>query len=162
VFIENLKMSTLHQMGIHETQLLEANPRLITLRIPPAGLSGDWAHYTGFGGQFDGLTGLASLCGHRGTDLMETPSTQHMDGVTAGGLAAHEELDEAVAAWAATVNAGDGFHQLQEAGVAAAPVLDNGSFSSDPQVVAREWIRPLTARDVGTFPHLGQPFRGIP
>src|SRR5690606_6126456 len=26
---------------------------------------------------------LASLCGHRGTDLMETPTTQHMDSVTA-------------------------------------------------------------------------------
>ena len=59
-----------------------ANPRMIVLRIPPAGLSGDWAHYTGFGGQFDGLTGLASLCGHRGTELVETPSTQHMDSVT--------------------------------------------------------------------------------
>ena len=55
---------------------------MIVLRLPPAGLSGDWAHYTGFGGQFDGLTGLATLLGHRGTSLMETPSTQHMDSVT--------------------------------------------------------------------------------
>ena len=82
VFVENLKASTLHQLGIHETELLEANPRMIVLRIPPAGLSGDWAHYTGFGGQFDGLTGLAALLGHRGTSLMESPSTQHMDSVT--------------------------------------------------------------------------------
>ena len=82
VFVENLKSTTLHQMGIHETELLKANPRLIVLRLPPAGLSGDWAHYTGFGGQFDGLTSLASLCGHRGTTLMESPSTQHMDSVT--------------------------------------------------------------------------------
>ena len=82
VFVENLKSTTLHQMGIHETELLDVNPRLIVLRLPPAGLSGDWAHYTGFGGQFDGLTGLAALLGHRGTTLMETPSTQHMDSVT--------------------------------------------------------------------------------
>ena len=27
VFVENLKMSTLHQMGIHESQLLDRNPR---------------------------------------------------------------------------------------------------------------------------------------
>jgi len=82
VFIENLKASTLHQMGIHESELLKINPRLIVLRIPPAGLSGDWSHYTGFGAQFDGLTGLAALCGHRGTNLMESPSTLHMDSAT--------------------------------------------------------------------------------
>jgi crotonobetainyl-CoA:carnitine CoA-transferase CaiB-like acyl-CoA transferase len=82
VFIENLKASTLHQMGIHETELLKVNPRLIVLRIPPAGLTGDWSHYTGFGAQFDGLTGLAALCGHRGTNLMESPSTMHMDSAT--------------------------------------------------------------------------------
>jgi crotonobetainyl-CoA:carnitine CoA-transferase CaiB-like acyl-CoA transferase len=86
VFIENLKATTLHQMGIHETELLKVNPRMVVLRIPPAGLAGDWAHYTGFGGQFDGLTSFASLCGHRGTELMETPTTQHMD--TATGPAA--------------------------------------------------------------------------
>src|SRR5262245_11726207 len=82
IFVENLKSTTLHQMGLHETELLKANPRLLILRIPPAGLSGDWAHYTGFGGQFDGLSSLASLVGHRGTELVETPSTQHMDSVT--------------------------------------------------------------------------------
>ena len=26
----------------------------------------------------------------------------------------------------------------------------------------RQWIRPLASRDVGTFNHLGQAFRGIP
>jgi crotonobetainyl-CoA:carnitine CoA-transferase CaiB-like acyl-CoA transferase len=82
VFVENLKSTTLHQMGIHETEMLKVNPRLIILRTPPAGLSGDWSSYTGFGGQFDGLSGFASLCGHRGTELYETPTTQYMDGVT--------------------------------------------------------------------------------
>ena len=266
VFVENLKMSTLHQMGLHETQLLEANPRMIVLRIPPAGLTGDWARYTGFGGQFDGLTSLASLCGHRGTDLMETPTTQHMDSVTApagafavlaalhyraatgrgqvielaqsenvlaqlgdvfvdlqlgrapqrygnrdprrapqglypcadgrllavtvtddaawtglttalgredlakderladvaGRQAAHDELDEAITAWTTTLTAYDAFHRLQRAGVAAAPLLDDRAFEVDPQVVAREWIRPLTTRDVGTYGQLGHPFRGLP
>ena len=61
VFVENLKTSTLHQIGIHESQLLERNPRMLVLRIPPAGLSGDWANYTGFGAQFDGLSGFAHL-----------------------------------------------------------------------------------------------------
>jgi crotonobetainyl-CoA:carnitine CoA-transferase CaiB-like acyl-CoA transferase len=265
VFVENLKVTTLHQIGIHETELLHANPRLIVLRIPPAGLAGDWAHYTGFGGQFDGLTSLASLCGHRGTELIETPSTQHMDTATgpaavfallaalhyraatgrgqivelaqsenvlsqlgevftnlqlgeeprrygnrdrhlapqgvyscADGLlavtvtdddawlglaavigrsdlaeeerladvvgrqVAHDELDDVIAAWAATVTAYEAFHALQYAGVAAAPYLDEASFAADPQIVDRNWIRPLLSRDVGAFSHLGQAFRGIP
>jgi crotonobetainyl-CoA:carnitine CoA-transferase CaiB-like acyl-CoA transferase len=266
IFVENLKMTTLHQMGIHETELLAANPRMIVLRIPPAGLSGDWAHYSGFGGQFDGLTGLASLCGHRATELMETPTTQHMDTVTApagtfallaalhyraatgrgqvieltqsenvlaqlgdvfanlqlgepprrygnrdkrcapqgvyacadgrlvaitvtsdetwGAMtrvlgradlaedgrfadadrrqAAHDEIDEVVATWTATLTADEAFRQLQRAGVAASPFHDERSFVSDPQVVARQWVRPLSSRDVGAFDHLGQPFRGIP
>jgi crotonobetainyl-CoA:carnitine CoA-transferase CaiB-like acyl-CoA transferase len=266
VFVENLKSTTLHQMGIHETELLKVNPRMIVLRLPPAGLSGDWAHYTGFGGQFDGLTGLAALLGHRGTTLMESPSTQHMDSVTgpAGGFAtlaalhyraatgrgqvielsqsenvltelgdvfvnlqlgveperlgnrdrhrapqgiyacsdgrwigvtvndddawrglttvlgradlakddrlagvagrhaAHDELDDAIAAWAATVTVDTAFHALQEAGVAAAPCTDDAMLASDAQITAREWIRPLTSLDVGTFDHLGHAFRGIP
>ena len=29
-------------------------------------------------------------------------------------------------------------------------------------MVARQWIRPLTSRDVGAFGHLGHAYRGIP
>jgi crotonobetainyl-CoA:carnitine CoA-transferase CaiB-like acyl-CoA transferase len=266
VFVENLKMTTLHQVGIHETELLTVNPRLIVLRLPPAGLTGDWAHYTGFGGQFDGLTGLASLCGHAGTELFETPTTQYMDAATgpagafavlaalhyraatgrgqvielaqsenvlaqlgdvfvnlqlgeepvrygnrdphrapqglypcaddrtlaltvvddeswkaftgvigradlakdarleraAGRLHAHDQLDEAITEWSSKLSVVDAFHQLQAAGIAAAPVLDEGSFTSDPQVESRKWIRSLATRDVGSFHHLGHPFRGVP
>ncbi len=266
VFVENLKAGTLHQMGIHETELLKANPRMIVVRIPPAGLSGDWAHYTGFGGQFDGLTSFASLCGHRGTELMETPSTQHMDSATGpaagfailaalhyraatgrgqviefaqsenvlaqmgdvftnlqlgeapqrygnrdrlhapqgvytcsdgrllavtvaddrmwhglaqalgrpdlagdgrldhveGRRAAHDDLDAIIAEWAARRPACDAFLALQEAGVAAAPFLDEAGFASDPHVQARAWIRPLYSADVGTFDHLGPAVRGVP
>jgi|HubBroStandDraft_1064217.scaffolds.fasta_scaffold11246_2 crotonobetainyl-CoA:carnitine CoA-transferase CaiB-like acyl-CoA transferase len=266
VFVENLKMSTLHQVGIYETELLTVNPRLIVLRLPPAGLTGDWAHYTGFGGQFDGLTGLASLCGHAGTELFETPTTQYMDTATGpagafallaglhyraatgrgqvielaqsenvlaqlgdvfvnlqlgeepvrhgnrdrhrapqglypcaddrlialtipddeswqaltgvlgradltkdarlegseGRLRAHDQLDEAITEWTSKLSALDAFHELQAAGIAAAPVLDERSFTGDPQVVSREWIRPLANRDVGSFNHFGHSFRGIP
>jgi crotonobetainyl-CoA:carnitine CoA-transferase CaiB-like acyl-CoA transferase len=79
VFVENLKPATLHRLGIHESELLDRNPRLIVLRAPPAGLTGDWASYTGFGAQFDGLSGLISLCGHHDKELVETPSTTYMD-----------------------------------------------------------------------------------
>jgi crotonobetainyl-CoA:carnitine CoA-transferase CaiB-like acyl-CoA transferase len=82
VFVENLKTSTLHRLGIHESVLLDRNPRLVILRIPPAGLTGDWAGYTGFGAQFDGLSGFAYLAGHFGTELVETPSTMYMDAAT--------------------------------------------------------------------------------
>jgi crotonobetainyl-CoA:carnitine CoA-transferase CaiB-like acyl-CoA transferase len=266
IFIEDLKLSTLHQMGIHETELLEANPQMIVLRLPPAGLSGDWSHYTGFGGQFDGLTSLATLSGHRNTTLMETPTSQHMDTATGpagvfallaalhyraatgrgqlielaqsenvlgqlgdvfadlqlghqptrhgnrdahlapqglypcrddrilaltvtddeawialatligradlasgsnlsterGRQEAHDEIDEAITEWTSTVSAYEAFHSLQEAGVAAAPLLGEGPFASDPHVVARDWIQPLPHLDIGTFGHLGPAFRGIP
>jgi crotonobetainyl-CoA:carnitine CoA-transferase CaiB-like acyl-CoA transferase len=82
VFVENLKSSTLHQLGIHESVLSERNPRLLVLRLPPAGLTGDWASYTGFGAQFDGLSGFAYLAGHYGTEPVETPSTMYMDAAT--------------------------------------------------------------------------------
>ncbi len=82
VFIENLKTSTLHSLGIHETMLLDRNPRMVVLRLPPAGLTGDWAAYTGFGAQFDGLSGFAFLSGHFGSELVETPSTMYMDAAT--------------------------------------------------------------------------------
>ena len=82
VFVENLKASTLHQIGIHESELLDRNPRLLVLRVPPAGLTGDWTSYTGFGAQFDGLSGLAYLTGHHDSELVETPSTTYMDAAT--------------------------------------------------------------------------------
>jgi crotonobetainyl-CoA:carnitine CoA-transferase CaiB-like acyl-CoA transferase len=82
VFIENMKASTLHRLGIHESELLDRNPRLVVVRIPPAGLTGDWAHYTGFGAQFDGLSGLAWITGHHDSELVETPSTTYMDAAT--------------------------------------------------------------------------------
>ncbi|MFI5048123.1 MAG: CoA transferase, partial [Acidimicrobiia bacterium] len=82
VLVENLKASALHAIGITESELLDRNPRLVVLRIPPAGLTGDWAHYKGFGAQFDGLSGLASMLGHAGSQLVDTPSTMHMDAAT--------------------------------------------------------------------------------
>ena len=35
-------------------------------------------------------------------------------------------------------------------------------LASDPQIAARQWIRPLASLDVGTYNHLGHAFRGIP
>jgi crotonobetainyl-CoA:carnitine CoA-transferase CaiB-like acyl-CoA transferase len=266
VVIENLKLGTLHSMGIWEGELLERNPRVLVVRLPPAGLAGDWSAYAGFGIQFDALSGLSALTGAYHSDFAETPWTFHMDTVTgpAGALAIlaalhyraatgrgqvvevaqnenllhqlgdvfvdcqlgvaserlgnrdrrfapqgvyacagtrwlglsvtsddewaalcalmgrndlagdrsladapgrrarHEELDAAIGAWTATCDCYDLFHALQRAGIPAAPMLDPAMFVADPHVAAREWLRPLRSRDVGTHHHSGQCFRGYP
>ena len=79
VFIDNFKANGLARIGIQLSELQARNPRLVIVRLPPAGTTGDWAHYTGFGAQFDGLSGLAWLCGHRGSDPVTTPATTYMD-----------------------------------------------------------------------------------
>ena len=55
---------------------------MLVLRIPPAGLTGDYANYTGFGAQFDGLSGFAQLIGHHDGAMVETPATMYMDAAT--------------------------------------------------------------------------------
>lgn len=267
VFVENLKMSTLHQIGIHESQLLDRNPRLLVLRIPPAGLTGDYANYTGFGAQFDGLSGFAQLIGHHDAEMVETPATMYMDAATgpagafavlaglhyreatgrgqlielaqienvlsqlgdafldvqlgrdtprvgnrdpeqapqgiyvcnvpeswlaitcrndaewealarvvgrddlladsrfatvAGRYEHHDELDRVISEWAANQELTNAFHTLQRAGVTAAPQFTEEMLADDPHVAAREWIKPMTSRDVGTYPHIGYAFQGLP
>ena len=104
----------------------------------------------------DAWTGLTSVLGR--ADLAKDERLAHV----AGRHAAHDELDDAIGAWAATVTVDAAFHALQQAGVAAAPCADDATLASDAQIVARQWIRPLTSLDVGTFDHLGHAFRGIP
>ena len=74
----------------------------------------------------------------------------------------HDELDELIGKWAAGLDVTEAFHLLQQAGVPAAPLMDEAMFSADPQVRARGWLRPLTTTDVGTHPHPSQPYRGVP
>jgi crotonobetainyl-CoA:carnitine CoA-transferase CaiB-like acyl-CoA transferase len=82
VFIDNFKASGLDRIGIDVSELRRRNPSLIVVRLPPAGLSGDYAGYTGFGAQFDALSGLLSVCGHLGCDPTATPATTYMDGAS--------------------------------------------------------------------------------
>ena len=46
--------------------------------------------------------------------------------------------------------------------MAAGPQFDEEMLASDPHVEARGWIRPLASRDVGTYPHIGYAFQGLP
>jgi crotonobetainyl-CoA:carnitine CoA-transferase CaiB-like acyl-CoA transferase len=267
VFIENLKASALHHMGIHEDELLERNPRLIVVRAPPAGLSGEWSTYKGLGAHFDALSGLASLLGHHDEELVDAAPAVYMDAATGpaaafavlaalhhrdvtgrgqvvemaqlenvighlgdvlvdlqlgvaperfgnrdrywapqgiyrglgefrwlalsvttdaewaalativGGpalagdgrfrrtedrLARRDELDDLLGAWASGQDVVDAFHRLQEAGVPASPVMVDDLLEADPHVAWRGWLRPLTTTDVGTHPHLGHSFGGLP
>ncbi len=82
VFIESLKISALQRMGLQVAELRDRNPGLVVMRIPPAGLAGDWAAYKGFGAQFDGLSGFASLTGHPDEAVVDTPATMYMDAAT--------------------------------------------------------------------------------
>ncbi len=79
VVIDNFKANGLDRIGIDVGEMRRRNPALIVVRLPPAGLTGDWAGYTGFGAQFDALSGLSSVCGHLGSDPTTTPATTYMD-----------------------------------------------------------------------------------
>lgn len=266
VLIENFKASSFTSMGIHPSVLQARNPGLIIARLPPTGLTGDWSAYTGFGPQFDSISGFLACCGHRDSTLMETPMTIYMDAATgpaaafsilaalnyrettgrgqlielaqtenliqhlgdiyldgqltgrpyertgnrqanrapqglyrsnggkwlaisvgtdaewvalaiaigrsdlasearfatlAGRRANHDELDRVIADWAERQEPLAAFHLLQQAGVAAAPLMNDELFVNDPQIQAREWLRPLQSSDVGTHPHPGPAFRGL-
>ena len=67
-----------------------------------------------------------------------------------------------LAGWAADQDAVEAFHALQAEGVAAAPIMDVGALSDDPQIRARGWLQPLRSLDVGTHLHPGLPYRGVP
>jgi crotonobetainyl-CoA:carnitine CoA-transferase CaiB-like acyl-CoA transferase len=82
IFIESMKASALHRMGIQEGELLDRNPRLIVLRMPPAGLTGDWSRYKGLGAHFDGLSGLSWLSGHHDEELVDASPAIYMDSAT--------------------------------------------------------------------------------
>jgi len=82
VFIENFKSTGLANLGIQTSELQARNPRLVIVRMPPTGTTGDWSGYTGFGAQFDGLTSMLWLCGHMDAGLTESPGTTYMDGAS--------------------------------------------------------------------------------
>jgi crotonobetainyl-CoA:carnitine CoA-transferase CaiB-like acyl-CoA transferase len=82
VWIDNFKANGLDRLGIEVSALMRRNPRLIIVRLPPTGTTGDWSRYTGFGAQFDAMSGLLSLHGHPHLDPTETPATTYMDAAT--------------------------------------------------------------------------------
>jgi len=74
----------------------------------------------------------------------------------------HDELDRLIGEWTAGQPLMEAFHALQAAGVPAGPLMDDEQFVTDPHFEARRWMNPLTSGDVGTHPHPGLAFRGVP
>lgn len=63
VFIESFRPGTLEKMGLAPQVLLEANPRLIVVRISGWGQEGPYSRRPGFGTLIEGMAGFASLNG---------------------------------------------------------------------------------------------------
>jgi crotonobetainyl-CoA:carnitine CoA-transferase CaiB-like acyl-CoA transferase len=62
--VENNRAGTLEHLGIGAEVLLERNPRLVILRMPPLGLSGPDAATAGFGWHFEELSGFGAVQGY--------------------------------------------------------------------------------------------------
>ena len=66
-----------------------------------------------------------------------------------GREAHHDELDDHLSAWTASRTDWDGAGELQQAGVAATPVLDCWDLLVDPQLAARTFFRVLPSARFG-------------
>ena len=80
---------------------------------------------------------------------------------TLGRWEHREELDGEMGAWTATQDAGDVFHLLQEAGLAAGPVLDGRDLLLDRHLQARGFFErhDSAVQRVGTRVYPGRPYR---
>jgi crotonobetainyl-CoA:carnitine CoA-transferase CaiB-like acyl-CoA transferase len=98
---------------------------------------------------------------HRLRRLLGDPtSLQRSDfGTLAGRLAAHDEIDEAIATWTRTRSPMEATEALQDVGVPAGPVLTEGDASSDPQLHERGFFQLLDHPSCGTHFHAAANFR---
>lgn len=78
-FVENNAPGLLERLGIPPEVLLERNPRLIVVRMPPLGLSGPDYTAAGFGWHFEDLAGYLSVQGYPDG---ETVGSIFMDGAS--------------------------------------------------------------------------------
>jgi crotonobetainyl-CoA:carnitine CoA-transferase CaiB-like acyl-CoA transferase len=63
VLIENFRPGTLERLGLGPDELLDANPRLVILRVTGFGQDGPYAHRPGFATMAEAMSGFASLNG---------------------------------------------------------------------------------------------------
>jgi formyl-CoA transferase len=63
IFIESFRPDTLEKMGLGPDKLLEANPKLVIVRISGWGQTGPYRRRPGFGTLVEGISGFASFNG---------------------------------------------------------------------------------------------------
>ena len=71
----------------------------------------------------------------------------------------HDEIDSVIASWTRSRDAHEAAAQLQDAGVAAGPVLSNLDMVADPHLRARGMIVPIDHPDAGRREFPGFPIR---
>lgn len=76
-----------------------------------------------------------------------------------GRLRCVDEVEAAIARWTAGQAAATVMEVLQGAGVPAGTVLKTNDVPFDPQVVARDWFRPIDHPDMGSHLYNGYPWR---
>jgi crotonobetainyl-CoA:carnitine CoA-transferase CaiB-like acyl-CoA transferase len=76
--------------------------------------------------------------------------------VSAGGrMEAHDEIDDAIAAWARERDHGEAARVLQAAGVPAGPVLANWEIATDPHLHERGYLVTVVHPEAGALPYPG-------
>lgn len=63
IFVESFRPGVLEDMGLSPAALLEANPRLVIVRISGWGQDGPYARRPGFGTLIEGMSGFAAMNG---------------------------------------------------------------------------------------------------
>ncbi len=76
-----------------------------------------------------------------------------------GRRARHDELDAAIAEWAADLDHREAADLLQAAGVPAAPVLANYELVTDPHLHQRGFYIPIDHPEAGVIPFAGMPWK---
>lgn len=77
----------------------------------------------------------------------------------AARLAAHDEIDDAIASWTRTRSPREVMHTLQQAGVPAGVVQRSGDLLADPQYEYREFYRWFDHPEMGHIPYAGHAYR---
>jgi crotonobetainyl-CoA:carnitine CoA-transferase CaiB-like acyl-CoA transferase len=87
VFVENNSKGVLEKLGLGHEELLQQNPRLVIVRMPPLGLTGPLSDYLGYGPNFNSLVGLAAMDGYEGEEADSGGDNYHMDEAAPAGVA---------------------------------------------------------------------------
>lgn len=86
VLVENNSNGVLEKLGLGHERLLEVNPRLVVVRMPPLGMTGPMSDYLGYGPNFNSLVGIAAMDGYEGEAPDSAGENYHMDEAAPAGV----------------------------------------------------------------------------